>query len=159
MSEKSSDHNPLEEAAADLQQDRVDVQNSSARTVQGGHVSMTNSATRSVNAQALNMTNSAASFVRAKSLDMRESGAFIAVSQDATVHDGAVTVLASCEVQAKELRTGLLVASKVEGNVKTILTPLTALAIGAGFGLATLLLRSLSGRKRRSSAKLDSDET
>ena len=52
-------------------------------------------------------------------------------------------------VEAREVSSGLLVAGKVEGDVKTLLTPLTALLVGAGFGLVVMFMLSLFGRKRR----------
>ena len=152
MAEEMSDANPLEEAAADLSADlereRVNVKDSAFANVRGGHVSMTQSAARTVDAQALNMTDSAAGFVKTKSLDMRDSAVGFAVSKETTVHAGVVGLLASGRVKAKELRTGLLVAGKVEGEVKTVLSPLSALAMGAGFGLVVMLLRSMVTRNR-----------
>jgi hypothetical protein len=152
MAEHMSDDNPLEEAAADLgadlERERVDVKDSAFAAVQGGHVSMTDSAARSVDAQALDMTDSAAGFVQTKSLEMRDAAVGMAVSEQTTVHSGTVGLLVSGRVKAEELCTGLLVAGKVEGDVKTILSPLSALAIGAGFGLVVMLLHRLVTRNR-----------
>jgi hypothetical protein len=152
MAEEMPDANPLEEAAADLSADlerkHVDVKDSAVSSVQGGHVSMTESAARSVDAQAVNMTDSAAGFVQTKSLDMRDAPIGFAVSKEATIHSGDVGVLVSGRVKAKELCTWLVVAGKVEGDVKTLLSPLSALAMGAGFGLVVMVLRKLATRNR-----------
>ena len=154
MAEEKSDANPLEEAAANLSEDldgeRVEVKGSNVGSVQGGHVSMADSAARSVNAQALNMSNAAAGFVQTKSLDMREAAIGFSASEQVTVHSGNIGFLASGRLKAEELCTWLVVAGKVEGNVKTTLSPISALAMGAGFGLVVMLLRGLVSRKRSS---------
>ena len=152
MAEENSNADPLEEAAAnlsaDLEGERVDLKDSSVGGVQGGHVSMADSAARSVRAQALNMSDSAAGFVRTKSLDMRDAGIGFAASEQITVQSGNIGFLASGRLKAEELCTWLVVAGNVEGNVKTTFTPLSALAMGAGFGLVVILLRSLFTRNR-----------
>lgn len=152
MAEEKSDENPLEEAAANLSADlegkRVDLKDSVVGDVQGGHVAMRDSAARSVRAQALNMSDSGAGFVLSKSLDMREAAIGFAASEQVTVQSGNIGFLASGRLKAKELCTWLVVAGKVEGNVKTTLSPLSALALGAGFGLAVMLFRTIFTRNR-----------
>ncbi len=152
MAEGKSDANPLEDAAANLSADlegkRVDLKNSSADCVQGGHVSMADSAAKTVRAQALNMSESAAGFVSTKSLDMRDAAIGFASSEQITVKSGNIGFLATGRLKAEELCTWLLVAGKVEGNVKTTFSPLSALAMGAGFGLVVFLFRSFFTRNR-----------
>ena len=152
MAEEKSDDNPLEEAAANLSADlggkRVDLKDSSVGDVQGGHVAMRDSAARSVRAQALNMSESAAGFVLTKSLDMREAAIGFAASEQTTVQSGNIGFLASGRLKAEEVCSWLVVAGKVEGNVKTTFSPLSALALGAGFGLAVMLFRIFITRKR-----------
>lgn len=152
MAEEKSDDNPLEEAAADLSSDlegkRVDLEDSAVGVVQGGHVAMRDSAARSVRAQALNMSDSAAGFVLTKSLDMREAAIGFAASEQVTVQSGNIGLLASGRLKAEELCTWLVVAGKVEGNVNTKFSLLSALALGAGFGLIVMLFRSFFTRNR-----------
>lgn len=154
MAEEKSNANPLEEAAANLSEDlkgeRVEVKGSNVGTVQGGHVSMADSAARSVQAQALNMSNAAAGFVQTKSLDMREAAIGFSASEQVTVQSGNIGFLASGRLKAEELCAWLVVAGNVEGNVKTTLSPLSALAMGAGFGLVVMLLRGVVSRNRGS---------
>ena len=114
---------------------------------------MADSAARSVRAQALNMSDSGVGFVRTKSLDMRDAGIGFAASERITVQSGNVGFLATGRLKAEELCTWLVVAGKVEGNVKTTLSPLSALAMGAGFGLVVMLFRGLLKRKPRRQSK------
>ena len=109
---------------------------------------MRDSAARSVRAQALNMSESAAAFVLTKSLDMRDAAIGFAASEQVTVQSGNIGFLASGRLKAEELCTWLVVAGKVEGDVKTKLSPLSALALGAGFGLVVMLFRSFFTRDR-----------
>ncbi len=157
MAEEKSDANPLEEEAAKLSAElggkRVDLKDTVVGDVEGGHVSMADSAARSVRAQALNMSDSGAGFVRTKSLDMRDAGIGFAASERITVQSGNIGFLATGRLKAEELCTWLVVAGKVEGNVKTTLSPLSALALGAGFGVAVMLFRSLVTRKRGRKSK------
>lgn len=152
MADEKSNANPLEDAAADLSTDlereRVEVKESSVDAVQGGHVSMADSAARSIQAQALNMSDSAAGFVKTKSLDLRDGAVGFAASEQVTVQTGSIGFLASGRVKANELCTWLVVAGKIEGDVKTTLSPLSALAMGAGFGLVVMLMRTLVTRRR-----------
>ncbi len=154
MAEENSSANPLEEAAANLSADlggeRVEVKGSSVGGVLGGHVSMSDSAARSVRAQALNMSDSAAGFVRTKSLDMHDAAIGFAASEETTVQSGNIGFLATGRLKAEELCTWLVVAGKVEGNVKTTFSPLSALAMGAGFGLAVMIFRTIFKRNRAS---------
>lgn len=161
MVEEYSGGNSLEDAAADLSTDmdheREDVTDSSVSSVRGGQVSMSNSAARTVHAQAVNMTESVAGLVRTKSLDVQDCGIGLAVSKESTVAGSGIGLLASSRVKAKELQTVLLVAGRIDGDVKALFTPLTALALGAGFGLITLIAGSLA--KRRSNGRQGAEKT
>ena len=152
MAEMKSNTNPLEEAAenlsAELEGKSVSVKDSAVGGVQGGHVSMNDSASRSVKAKALSMSDSAAGFVATKSLDMRDSAIGFAASEETTVETGSIGFLVSGQVKAKEICSWVVFAGKVEGDVKTTLTPMSALAAGFGLGLALLLARGLFKRKK-----------
>lgn len=152
MADKKSNTNPLEEAAANLSAElegkSVSVKDSAVDGVQGGHVSMNDSVSRSVQAQALSMSDAAAGFVTTKTLDMRDSAIGFAASEETTVQTGNIGFLASGQIKAKEICSWVVIAGKLEGNVKTTLAPMSALAAGFGFGLALLLARGLFKRKK-----------
>jgi hypothetical protein len=61
-------------------------------------------------------------------------------------------VLVAQQVQTSSVRTGVLLASKVEGNVDTFLdTPralLVGLTAGAAMGLVVFALNLVAGKKR-----------
>jgi hypothetical protein len=59
-------------------------------------------------------------------------------------------VVVSASVKAQESTIGLLLAGRVEGDVKAMLTPMAALAFGAGVGVTITLLQQVIRRVRRS---------
>jgi hypothetical protein len=63
-----------------------------------------------------------------------------------TLKEANTALLFAGHVQAKESRAFALIAGHLEGNVKAVFTPLTALAAGAGFGLALSLAKHLLAR-------------
>jgi hypothetical protein len=52
-------------------------------------------------------------------------------------------LLIAQEVHAEELQTLALFAARVEGNVRTVFTPLAAFALGAGFAATLLVMRAM----------------
>ena len=52
-------------------------------------------------------------------------------------------LLVAQRVEAKDLQTVVLIAGHVQGDVKTLFTPLTALAAGAGFAVTLFTFKSL----------------
>ena len=61
----------------------------------------------------------------------------------------ATPVVLAGQVRGAEIHTVVLVAGRVEGTVHAVLTPLVALAVGAGFGLVVTGLRWLTGALMR----------
>jgi hypothetical protein len=85
--------------------------------------------------------------VLAGELHMTQSAASSVLARDVRIEQSAVRMLVANEVHA-ERTTGVLVliARKVEGDVRTVLDWRGAIAFGAAFGVIVSLLR---GRRRR----------
>jgi hypothetical protein len=147
-------NNPLDDLADNLSSEyrarNVDVHNASVGEVRGGRISMTNSASRVIHANALDADNSAAVFVHADSLEMRECAAVAVACNSANLEKTTATLVLASEARVADATIGLLLAGRVEGNVKAVLTPLSALALGAGIGLTFTVLQQIIGRLRRS---------
>lgn len=147
-------NNPLDDLADNLSNGynarNVDVHNASVGEVRGGRISITNSAARAIHANALDADNSAAVFVQADSLEMRDCAVVAAACSHANLEKTTATFLVTSDAQVKDATVGVLLAGRVEGNVKAVLTPLNALAVGAGIGLTFTLLQQIIGRLRRS---------
>ena len=147
-----AEQNPLDEYAAEvsaaLKRDTVQVKNTNVELVEGGQVSLTNSAAQKVNTQALYMENAAAGIVYTQTLEAEKSaiGAVIVGQLNA----GAVEskVLVARNVTAGQVNTGLLLALRVQGNVQTQWTPLTAILAGSTFAATLLLVTQLTRRLR-----------
>jgi len=141
------DGNPLDEFANEFSNawkgEPVEMNETAATHVEGGQVWMKQSAARSVQASALRLEGSAAGFVRAGMVDAHESAIGIAVAREMKLDQVSTPLLVAQQVEAKELQTVVLLAGQVRGQVKAVLTPLTALAVGAGFALTYLAAKGV----------------
>lgn len=150
MSEQPNnpDSNPLDDLADELSGSwkgaPVEMNEAAATHVEGGQVWMKQSAARSVQASALRMEESAAAFAQAGVVEAHESALGAAIAREMKLEKVNTPLLIAQRVEAKELQTVALIAGQVQGNVKTLLTPLTALAAGAGFAITLLAFRSLA---------------
>jgi len=139
--------NPLEDYAAEMSEaldsNPVELNETSAGHVEGGQVWMKNSAARSVQASALHLEESAAAFVSAGSVDAHDSAIGVAVSKEASLVDLNNSIMVAQHVEAQNVRTFALLAGRVDGEVRTVFTPATALAAGAGFAVSLWLVRQL----------------
>lgn len=149
---KKRSENPLEDAAAEMSEglrgQTVEVTDSSEDRVQGGQIHMKDSAARLVEASALHMEDCAAGTVRGGSLEISDSAMGLVYGRDVHLQGGTASVVIGKQVQAEQARTVLLVAGKSEGNIRAMLTPLTAAAFGAGFGVVWFVLQTLAQRLR-----------
>jgi hypothetical protein len=143
------EENPLETLAADLTTslagERVEVNQSSVKEVQGGQVVLQKSAARVVKAHALNMNDSAAVLVQSDSLEMRESSVVAVVGRSIEMTETNAPLIVGRQVQVQDARIFLLVANQVDGAVEATFSPRAALALGAGLGAMLLLGRQLIG--------------
>lgn len=157
MSGRELDDNPLDEysarASRDLASQNTDVNNASVERVESGQVSLRESFAQHVQASATYMEDAAAGIVKTNSLDARDVSIGVAMAntvQTDTLHAG---VLAANQLEGQEVRTGLLFAFHVRGNVHSAVSPLAALAIGAGFATTLVLMRLVFGLARRRHSK------
>lgn len=164
MSDQSNEQseNPLDELADELSEtltgQQVEINESSVGQIDGGHVQMRQSAARSVQANALSLDESAVALARAQTMDARDSSIAVAVTGEAELHDVMTSVLAARRVDAHQVRAFAVFSPDLRGDVEAVLTPKTALAVGAGFAITLFLLRrvlsglgSLIFRRQRSS--------
>lgn len=142
--------NPLEAYADELSQllnsNSASLENTTAGNVEAGQVSMHQSAARSVDANALRMEESVAGMVRSASVEVHDSALGVVLAQEVTLENTTTPFLMAQRVKAQELQTVALLAGHVDGNVKAFLTPLTAFAMGAGFALTFVLLKTIVPR-------------
>lgn len=106
----------------------VSVRASAVRSVSGGDVEIGQSAVRSVQAETAAIDNSAMMAASAGQL---------------SVSNSRVGVLAGRTVDARSVRTLLLIAPRVRGEVRTLIDWKSALAVGAGIVVTRRLLRAL----------------
>jgi hypothetical protein len=146
----NQNNNPLEDYAAAaseaLDGAPVELNQTTTDSVEGGQVWMKDSAARSVEANAVHLEDSAAGFVHASSVEARESAIGVAVTREARLTDTTNSFIVAQNVEAENVRTIALIAGQVDGEVQTLLTPMTAMAAGAGFALALWLFKQLFTR-------------
>lgn len=153
MTNDSSDanENPLHDWAARVTGSSADSQNvnlteSASERVEGGQIRMEGSVARSVQGQAIRMEGSAAGLLRADAVDVHESMVGLMAVKDASLEDTASLGFVAQTVRAKNISSAIFVSGRTEGNVETIFTPVTALLVGAGFGLFYHLATVLFGK-------------
>lgn len=152
--------NPLEDLADELSQVlNSDVHNhakelnaTSTDQVQAGQVWMRDSAARTINAHAVHTEESAIGFTRTNTLEANNSALGMVGVKEAHIAESTNSIVLAKTVNLKNCTSVLLVAGRVEGDGKSVLTPITALAIGAGFGIAVYLLKYIFPKKGKSAA-------
>jgi hypothetical protein len=77
-------------------------------------------------------------------VDASNSAIGLAVTKQLSLRNTTSSVLVAQEVEADSLRSVVILTPKVNGNVKTVFTPVTALAAGAGFAAGLWVLRRLA---------------
>ncbi len=137
-----------EATAGVINADRVEMRNSAAQSVDADALEMHNSAALIVEADTVRLVQSSSGSARTETLAAEQSSLGLLRVGDATIADSGVFVLAADHVQAANLRTVWLVARQVEGDVTALLTPASALALGAGLGAAIALISRLTNRRR-----------
>ena len=75
----------------------------------------------------------------------------MALAQEMKLDQTHPPLVVAGRVQAQNIQTVVLLAGRVEGNVKAVFTPMTALAAGAGFALAFAAIKGIVTTVVRSS--------
>jgi hypothetical protein len=128
----------------------VELRQSAAANVKADHVSAHQSGIGMVTAKDVSVEGGAVGFVQAEKMS---AGGYtgVIVAGSAEVQHGMAVFVAGREVHVSEVRTGILLARNVNGNVTTLLDTRGALLVGlvSGLfaGLMLMLGRALFGRK------------
>jgi hypothetical protein len=142
------DRNPLEDFAAEMSEGLgstpVSVTETNVNSVTGGQVTLRQSAARSVHASALHLDESGAVLARAGTIDVQYGAVGVAVAKQISLQDTTASVVAARQVEADSLRTAIILTTRVNGDVKTVFTPVTALAAGFGFAAGLWALRRVA---------------
>ncbi|MCK9518802.1 MAG: hypothetical protein M0R74_07250 [Dehalococcoidia bacterium] len=116
------------------------------------HVNVEKSAVRHVDADVAQLEKAAVQRLRARTADFERSSVAFASVNSATIKQSNVGAVVGKSVACDEVRTGILVAPMVRGDVHTWFDLRTAFAIGLGMALGRALIgggRALAGRARR----------
>ncbi|MEZ4708033.1 MAG: hypothetical protein R3A44_12545 [Caldilineaceae bacterium] len=146
--------NPLEDLADELSQvlgdTPTELDSESTQHVQAGQVWMRNSAARTVDAHAVHSEDSALGVIRANTVDVNKSAAGFIVAQEVHLDESTNTVTIAKTAKVQNSTSVLLIAGRVEGDVKSVLTPMSAFAVGAGLGVMFYLLKSILSKISKS---------
>jgi uncharacterized protein (DUF169 family) len=104
------------------------------------------SAVRQLNASVARIEQSAVQRLAAETVTASNSAFGVANATTFEVKDSAVGVAAGDYIRVEESRVFILLAPRVSGNVKAVLTPPAAFALGAGFVLAKALVAVMARR-------------
>jgi hypothetical protein len=135
--------------AVETEIDRDAVQPSTIKSIDADSVEMHSSAAQRVEADTVRMVQSQAFSVRTETLAVEQSNVGVLRATEATLADSSVFALIGDRVQAANVNTVWLIASDVEGEVKTVFEPRSAVLMGAAFGAVFGLLSLVSAGLRR----------
>jgi hypothetical protein len=101
---------------------------------------MVDSAAKNVSASALHMEDSAAAIVKAGSVDVTDGAIGVAIASSVKLRESTGLVTVAKSIEAEDTRTLMMFAARVNGQVESVFTPLTALAAGAGFAVGLVVM-------------------
>lgn len=113
---------------------QVNVGRSAVRSLNASVANVDQSAIQRLEAHTVHAENSAIGVVNGSTIELRETAAAVVVSDYARIEEG---------------RVFLLLAPRVSGNVRAVLTLQAAFAFGAGYFVARRLAGALFGRPDR----------
>ncbi|MFQ5382272.1 MAG: hypothetical protein ACE5EF_11745 [Dehalococcoidia bacterium] len=87
--------------------------------------------------------------LHAREVHFSRSAVALAIADTATIRESNAAVLASRSVAADQVRTAILVAPVVRGEVHSLIDLRTAVGIGLGMGLAKALIGGVRALGRR----------
>ena len=122
---------------------------SAAGSIEAEHVDSKMSALGQVYADSLNAELSLVGVANGIQAVLRDGAALAVVSDAAVVDHGTAGVIVAREVHGTSIRTGILVAGRVEGNVDALLDTSGAIAAGLAAGLGLGLIWSIARMFRR----------
>ncbi len=114
-----------------------------------GQVNVGRSAVRSLNATIANVEQSAIQHLTAETVHAQNSAMGVVNGSTVELKNSAAAVIASDYVRIEEGSAFLLLAPRVSGNVRAILTLQAAFAFGAGYYVARRIAGALFGRRGR----------
>ena len=114
--------------------------------VSGDRVEIDQSAVRSVDAERVELRQAAAQHVRGESLEMSDSAMLSVRGADIRMDDCAAGVVLGERVTMRGGNAILVFARHVDGDVKTVVTPVAAFAFGLGAMAGLAIWRRLRRR-------------
>jgi hypothetical protein len=116
---------------------------------EAGQVNVGRSAVRSLNATIANVEQSAIQSLTAETVHAENSAMGVVNGSTIEMKNSAAAVVASDYVRIEEGSAFLLLAPRVSGNVRAVLTLQAAFAFGAGYFVARRVAGALFGRPGR----------
>jgi hypothetical protein len=117
--------------------------------IESGQVNVGRSAVRNLRATIANVERSAIQRLTAETVHAENSAMGMVNGSTVELKNSAAAVVASDYVRIEEGSTFLLIAPRVSGNVRAVLTLQAAFAFGAGYFVARRLAAALFGRSDR----------
>lgn len=137
-------------AAQSIQADKVEMRSSTAQTIDADVVDMHSSSAQTIQADTVRMQQCNTARAQVQSLAAEQSVLGSVRASEATLADSSVFALIGDRVQAANVRSVWVIARQVEGDVKALIDPRGALALGVGLGSAIGLFSIIVSLMRRS---------
>ena len=114
-----------------------------------GEINVGRRAVRSLNATVANVERSAIQRLTAETVYAENSAIGMVNASTVELKDGVAAIIASDYVRIEDGSTFLLIAPRVSGNVRAVVTLQAAFAFGAGYFVARRVAGALFGRSGR----------
>ena len=140
----SADERPEEAAGTELSGDRIQVHQGSAQTVLGKHVEIHQGGVQFVEGEQISIHQGGAMTVRGDRVELSNSGAvFVSADKASFVEESRAGVLFTNRIDGPQVKSGVIIARDIYGNVETQLDARGALLLGLGLGIGIGLLGAL----------------
>lgn len=114
-----------------------------AEHIVAGEVNVRASAVRSVSGGEVELKQSAAQRVRGDEVEIEQSSVAFVTGTHVEIEDSNALAVAGRELRLQKVRTFLLIAPRVHGDVRTVFDWKAAAAVGVGIVLTRRLLKLL----------------
>ena len=112
-------------------------------------VNVGRSAVRSLNASTAHVEQSAVQRLNAETVQAASSAFGVTNAATVEMNESAGGIIAADYAKVENSRVFILLAPRVSGNVKAVLTLPAAFALGAGYYFARRLMMAIAGRGQR----------
>jgi hypothetical protein len=128
----------------------INIKQSTVRSIEGGHIELQQVGALSIDGERIDVTQGASAILRGNDVNLNQSISAVTAADNASINfslspltvsrehttatRSAVGIMAAREIKSENTSAFLVLSSKVEGNITTLLDWRSALALGSVLG-------------------------